>query len=156
PAPSPGKNGAEILDAVATGEIRALLLLGPSAILGDGSGTGGPAAAALRKAQTIVAIDTRPGPATAAAHVVIPGHAHFEKSGSVTNLEGRVQRIRQALPPATSTPLETRVLTMLAAELGARDWGNGDPIMVNRAIGEALPAFRAAGNGGRTRWESEA
>jgi hypothetical protein len=60
------------------------------------------------------------------------------------------------LPPATSTPVETRVLTALAAELGAKGWGRGDPIAVNRALREAIPAYQAAGNGGRTAWVGEA
>jgi formate dehydrogenase (NADP+) alpha subunit len=80
---------------------------------------------------------------------VVPGHAYVEKAGSVTNVEGRVQRIRQALPPATATPLETHVLMMLATALGAEDWGPSDPVSVNKAMLEALPAYKRAGNGGR-------
>ena len=59
-------------------------------------------------------IDTKPGVLADAATVLIPGHSLMEKQGSVTNLEGRVQRIRAALPPATSVPSELRVLSMLA------------------------------------------
>jgi len=88
--------------------------------------------------------------------VLIPGHTIFEKLGTVTNLEGRVQRIRPAQPPATQSPAETRVLTALAAELGAEGWGRGDPMSVNRELRAAVPAYAEAGNGGRARWVAEA
>ncbi len=150
---SSGKNGRDILEAAASGAIHALLILGPNAAL---ESAGELLQRALQRADAVIAIDTRPGVVAQAATVLIPGHAFFEKAGSVTNLEGRVQRIRPALPPATSTPVETRVLTALAAELGAKDWGRGDPIAVNRALREAIPAYQAAGNGGRTAWVAEA
>src|SRR5207244_807922 len=91
-----GKSGREILDAAAQGSIRALVLLGPNAAL---EAAGEVLERALRKASVVVAIDTKPGPVSRAATVLIPGHALLEKAGSVTNVEGRVQRIRTALPP---------------------------------------------------------
>ncbi len=96
----------------------------------------------------LVVIDTRPGPLSRAATVLIPGHAYFEKAGTVTNVEGRVQRLRPALPPATQTPTETRILSALAAELGAAGWP-GDPLHVHRELAAAIPAYGLAGNGGR-------
>jgi predicted molibdopterin-dependent oxidoreductase YjgC len=100
------------------------------------------------RVEALVVIDARPGPLSRAATVLIPGHAYFEKAGTVTNLEGRVQRIRPALPPATQTPAETRILSALAAELGAPGWP-GDPLLVNREMAIAIPAYGTAGNGGR-------
>jgi len=145
-APAAGKSGREILEAAAGGEIRALLFVGSNPALEVASEL---LTRALRKAATIVAIDTRRGEVARHAHVLIPGHSYFEKIGSVTNVEGRVQRIRPALPSVTATPTETRVLTALASELGAKDWPSGDPLAVSRELRSALPAYAAAGNGGR-------
>ncbi|HEX6538350.1 MAG TPA: molybdopterin-dependent oxidoreductase [Candidatus Dormibacteraeota bacterium] len=144
-----GAGGADILEAAARGEIKALVLLGPSSAL---QAAGDVLVRAVSRAASVVVIDTVPSEVTAHATVLIPGHAIVEKIGSVTNLEGRVQRVRPALPPATQTPAETRVLTALAAELGAADWPGGDPVSVNRALRAALPAYAAAGNGGRALW----
>ena len=149
----PGNSGRDILEAAAAGDVRALLFLGPNPAL---EAAGDLLERALRKARSVVAIDTRPSIVVQHATVVIPGHAVVEKPGSVTNVEGRVQRIRQSLPPATTTPAETRVLTTLAGELGASDWSSGDPLAVNRAMREALPAYAAAGNGGRALWTAGA
>ena len=140
-----GKSGRQILEAAAAGVIKGLVVMGGSA-WADG------VAALLERVagqvEVLVVIDTRPGPLSRAATVLIPGHAHFEKAGTVTNVEGRVQRIRPALPPATQTPTETRILSALAAELGAAGWP-GDPLHVHRELVAAIPAYAGAANGGR-------
>ncbi|HXA28668.1 MAG TPA: NADH-quinone oxidoreductase subunit NuoG [Candidatus Angelobacter sp.] len=145
-APGAGKTGREILQAAAAGQIKALVLLGGGQLA---EAAGELMLNAVRSAEIVLAIETRPGVVADNAGFVIPGHAFVEKAGSVTNVEGRVQRIRQALPPATATPPETSVLMMLAADLGGEDWGPSDPVSVNRMLREALPAYRRAGNGGR-------
>ena len=142
----PGKSGRQILEDLAAGTLRGLLMLGPNPAL---EADGELLERALRKAACVVAFDTRPGIVSRYATVLFPGHAIFEKAGTITNVEGRVQRIRAGLPPATATPVETRVLTGIAAELGAAGWGSGDPVAVNRQMREAFHAYGRAGNGGR-------
>jgi len=146
PPPAAGRNGRQILEGLTTGELRGVVLLGPNPAL---EAEAELLERALRAAACVIAIDTRPGIVSRAATVLIPGHAIFEKAGSVTNVEGRVQRIRTALPPASATPVETRILTSIAKEMGAEEWGDGDPLAVNRVIRDVLPAYAAAGNGGR-------
>ena len=148
-----GKNGRQILEGLAAGEMRGLLMLGPNPAL---EAAGDLLERAVRKAACVVAFDTRPGVVSRYATVLFPGHAIFEKAGSVTNVEGRVQRIRAGLPPATATPVETRVLTSLAGEMGAVGWGSGDPLAVNRLLREEFPAYGRAGNGGRALFIAEA
>jgi NADH-quinone oxidoreductase subunit G len=151
PAPAEGKNGREILDAAADGSVRALFFLGPNPAIET---AGELLERALRKAESVIAIDTRPGVISRSATVLIPGHALLEKSGTVTNLEGRVQRIRTALPPASATLPETRVITSIATLLGAEGWDHGDVLAVGRALRDAIPAYAAAGNGGRAPWSA--
>jgi NADH dehydrogenase/NADH:ubiquinone oxidoreductase subunit G len=146
PAPGAGKTGREILQAAANGQIKALVMLGGGHLA---VAAGDLMLNAIRGAELVLAIETRPGVVADNASIVIPGHTFVEKAGSVTNVEGRVQRIRAALPPATQTPLETYILMMLATQLGAEDWGKSDALAVNRALVAAVPAYKAAGNGGR-------
>jgi NADH-quinone oxidoreductase subunit G len=140
-----GKSGREILEAAAAGAIKALVVMGGSLWADE---VGILLERAATSVEMLVVIDTRPGLLSRVATVLIPGHAFFEKAGTVTNVEGRVQRIRPALPPATQTPAETRILSALAAELGASGWP-GDPLRVNRELAAAIPAYGLAGNGGR-------
>jgi predicted molibdopterin-dependent oxidoreductase YjgC len=145
-----GKSGRAILEAAKAGAIKALVVMGGSLWAGSAVPL---LDSALAGVEVLVVIDTRPSALSRAATVLIPGHAYFEKAGTVTNLEGRVQRIRPALPPATQTPAETRVLSALAAELGAPGWP-GDPLHVNRELVAEIPAYALAGNGGRAAFEA--
>ena len=147
-----GKGGRQILDGIEAGSIKGLLVVGGEHLLREAMSDG--LRSALGKLETLVAVETRPSAVSESATVLIPGHAFLEKSGTVTNLEGRVQRIRPALPPATSMPAQTRVLAMLAAELGSKGW-EGDPLRVSREIAEAIPAYAAAGSAGRALFNGE-
>ncbi len=149
----PGKNGRQILEGLAAGSMRGLVMLGPNPAL---EAEAELLERAVRKAACVVAFDTRPGIVSRYATVLFPGHAVFEKAGSVTNVEGRVQRIRAGLPPASASPVETRVLTGIAGEMGAVGWGSGDPLAVNRLLREEFPAYGRAGNGGRAVFTAEA
>ncbi len=146
-APVAGKGGREILEAASAGAVTALLTLNAAALPAVGGDTD-LLRRALGRAEAVVAIESRPGPVTESATVLIPGHSLMEKMGSVTNCEGRVQRIRAALPPATATPSETRVLSMLATALGVYGWP-GDPVSIHREMAAELAEYAAAGNGGR-------
>ncbi len=142
-----GRSGREILRAAAGGEIAGLVLLNGAALAAEGEDAK-LLRRALASAEVVVALESVPGPVSEGATVLIPGHSLMEKLGTVTNTEGRVQRIRPALPSATATPSETRVLGLLAAALGAEGWTT-DPARIQREIAAALPAYAAAGNGGR-------
>ena len=142
-----GRSGREILVGASEGSIAALVLTNAAAL-----GAAGEDAELLRRAlaraEVVVALESVPRPVSELVTVLIPGHTLMEKLGTVTNCEGRVQRIRAALPPATATPAETRVLGMLAAALGAEGWA-GDPPRILREIAASIPAYATAGNGGR-------
>jgi NADH-quinone oxidoreductase subunit G len=142
-----GRSGREILVGASEGSIAALVLTNAAAL-----GAAGEDAELLRRAlaraEVVVALESVPSPVSELVTVLIPGHTLMEKLGTVTNCEGRVQRIRAALPPATATPAETRVLGMLAAALGAEGWA-GDPPRILREIAASIPAYATAGNGGR-------
>ena len=149
-----GRTGREILQAAAAGEIAALLLVNGAALTAQDDDAE-LLARALRGARVVVAVESQPGPVSENATVLIPGHSLMEKLGTVTNCEGRVQRIRAALPPATATPPETRVLSMLAAALGAPGWPI-EPTRVHQELAAAIPAYAAAGNGGRALFQAVA
>jgi NADH-quinone oxidoreductase subunit G len=142
-----GRSGREILVGASEGSIAALVLVNAAALAAAGEDAD-LLRRAVARAEVVVALESVPSPVSENATVLIPGHSLMEKLGTVTNCEGRVQRIRPALPPATVTPAETRVLSMLAAALGAEGWA-GEPARVQREIAASIPAYGAAGNGGR-------
>jgi predicted molibdopterin-dependent oxidoreductase YjgC len=63
----------------------------------------------------------QPSPLDERAHVILPGHAFTEKDGTVTNMEGRVQRINAGIDAARVRD-DWRVLRDIANRMGA-GWG---------------------------------
>jgi NADH-quinone oxidoreductase subunit G len=92
----PGRDAHEIAVALASGELSTVWLnyadplrYHPNRKLWE---------AALGTAQTVIAVDTvLTESAREHADVVLPGEAYPEKEGTVTNLDGRLQRLRPAI-----------------------------------------------------------
>ena len=53
----------------------------------------------LQKLDLLIVSDILPSPITDAADYLLPGCAHAEKRGSMTNIKGRVQKFMKALEP---------------------------------------------------------
>jgi NADH-quinone oxidoreductase subunit G len=87
---------------------------------------------------TVVA--SHPGKATEQAHVVLPGTVHAEVEGTFTNHQGRVQRIRVAVPPIGHAVETWRLLLALSERLGHTfDYEFEDDIFAGLAA--QVPAF---------------
>ena len=78
------------------------------------------------------------------AHVIIPGHAFTEKDGTVTNMEGRVQRIRKGID-AESVWDDWRVFQALANRLGTA-WTYDSVSGITSDLIRSLPPYAAAVN----------
>jgi NADH-quinone oxidoreductase subunit G len=74
------------------------------------------------------------------AHVVLPAAVYAEKTGTFTNVEGRVQRIHAAVPPLGESLPDLEILARLAAALD-KPLPASHPAEVFRAIGGRVPAF---------------
>ncbi|MGW6269995.1 NADH-quinone oxidoreductase subunit G [Streptomyces sp. NPDC055060] len=110
-----GRDTGQIIEAAATGELRALLVAGVEvADLPD------PARAreALSEVGFLVSLELRPSEVTDHADVVLPVAAVAEKPGTFLNWEGRARMFDAALKPdqmtRTLAPSDARVLHMLA------------------------------------------
>ena len=74
------------------------------------------AMAAMKKIEFLVVLDTFVTPTVQIAHAVLPIASFAETEGTLTNMEGRVQRLH----PAANPPGEARVGWQVFAELCAR------------------------------------
>ena len=109
-----GLHTVAILKAAAEGRITALVLLGadPLTDVIDSK----IAAAAFAKLEHIIAVDTFANESVSHASVILPAAGFAEKSGTHTNIEGRVSR----LAAKVSAPGVARPDWMIAVELGVR------------------------------------
>ena len=118
-ASTPGERGLDatgILRAAADGKINVLVLLGadPLADFPDA----GLAKRALDGAGFVIAVDAFLSDSSKRADVFLPSTLWGEKSGTVTNLEGRVQRVSRKVSPEGTAMDDWRIATELAYRLG--------------------------------------
>lgn len=90
-AATPGANLPAIVEGVRSGSIKALIVLGEDAL------NAGLAEADLKKLKTLVVTSLLPNRTTGFASHVLPSAGFAEKSGSLVNKNGRLQRINQAI-----------------------------------------------------------
>ena len=137
----PGPNGLDsraTLQAAADGKIDVLVLLG-SDPLSDFPDTD-LARRALAGARTVVAVDTFLSESAKQADVVLSASAYAEKSGSTTNLEGRVTTVGQKVTARGTTRPDWMIASGIARLLGT-ELGYGSIEDVTDAIAATVPAY---------------
>ena len=92
----------------------------------------------------------KPSPLDEMAHVILPGHAFTEKDGTVTNMEGRVQRISRGLD-ADWVVEDWRVFQEIANGLGA-GWAYESVADITAELVGSLPPYAALNRGERVLW----
>jgi NADH-quinone oxidoreductase subunit G len=133
-----GLGAAGIIEGLEDGSIRALVLLGcdPAADFPDPKRAG----AALEKAELVVAADMFLTESTRRAHVVLPVLAWAEVEGTVTNLEGRVQKVNPLVPGPVQARPAFEVFEELAGLLG-HSIGGGSARDLSDEIAVVAPAY---------------
>lgn len=117
---TPKKTGLDAtgsLKAASLGNIDVLVLLGadPLSDFPDAE----LARLALDNTPMVVAVDIFNNRSVAKAHVVLPAAAYAERSGTTTNIEGRVTRLGQKTTPPGVAWSDWMIANGLAAEIGS-------------------------------------
>ncbi len=137
------------LRAAADGKLDVLVLLGcdplndcPDADL---------ARRAIAGARRIISVDTHPSESTQRADVVLPAAAFAEKSGTTTNLEGRVSTLSQKVTATGTSRPDWMIALELGLMIGDRSFGGDHPLRgaaavddVTSIIAATVPGFAAA------------
>ena len=108
-----GRSTSQIIEAVNTGQIGALIVGGIDPLDADNSAA---ALAAFEKA-FVVSLEIAPSVVTERANVVLPVAAITEKSGSFLNWEGRPRSFDAAVSDSLNRS-DLRILSMIAQEMG--------------------------------------
>ena len=134
-----GRGLAQIKEGLLDGELDAVILLhaDPVRYLADGPGW----AEALRRARTVIAISAFDDASTKAADIVLPAEEYAEKEGTVTHPDGRVQRLRPAVPHVGDVHPIWQVLAELSARLGDETGIDSAPEALE-AIAAEVPFYR--------------
>ena len=119
----PGASGyttPELLEAVLTGDVRALLIFGTDPVAAF---PGTLATRAVRAASLLVVTAALPGPSLEAAHVVLPAAVVGEKSGTFQGAFGTPADLSPVMPPPGRALSDLDVLDALAARFASHEAG---------------------------------
>ncbi|HUG31945.1 MAG TPA: NADH-quinone oxidoreductase subunit NuoG [Acidimicrobiia bacterium] len=134
----PGKGTREIMEGLDAGDIRGLVLVGadPLRDMPDSR----TAVAGLDTSEYIVAIDLFRNDSNEHADVILPAAGFAEKEGTITNLEGRVQKVNRVRPAPGSCRPDWSIIDDLSTEMG-RPLGLASAETIAKEISESLPLY---------------
>ena len=134
-----GRDTRGLLEGLRDGDIKALIMVGadPVADVPDSH----LATEALANAEFVVAIDMFHTESTAYADVILPALGFAEKEGTVTNLEGRVQKVNDIVAGEGQSRADWSILDDIARRLG-KELGFATAAEIAKEISEVAPAYR--------------
>ncbi|HUX05302.1 MAG TPA: NADH-quinone oxidoreductase subunit NuoG [Acidimicrobiales bacterium] len=110
-----GRDALAQLDALVTGEQRAVLLLGAGLL---GNVLDAHRASVALETGDVILVTGHGGPELAFADVVLPAAVQHERSGTITNIEGRVTAVTAKVSPPGSAWNDVAIAAELAEEFG--------------------------------------
>lgn len=113
---TPGYTMTEMIDAIESGEIRAMYVAASSHE--HSYGFDQRLLEALAKLEFLVVEDTFESDLTNLAHVVLPGAMNLEKDGSFTSADRTIQRVRYAISPPGDAQPHSWYVQEIAARMG--------------------------------------
>lgn len=125
----PGSTYEKIVEGIRQGQLKALWLAGEMPPLPE-----------LANLEFLVVLDIVETEAMQYAHVVLPAATFAEQDGTLTNLEGRVQRLRQAIPPFRLARPGWMIVRDVAQKMGA-SWSYPAAAEVMAEIASVIPAY---------------
>ena len=138
---APGRDTRGILEALTTGDLRALVLNGADPVRDVPDGALGWAA--LNSADFVIALDLFLTDSSRLADVVLPARGFTEKEGTVTNLEGRVQKVNEIVPAPGQARPDWAIFDDLAQRL-QRPIGLHSAEAISKEIEAIAPAYEGA------------
>ena len=118
-SPDPGLNMVRMIEAAENGRLKALYIMGENPLRALPQPQ--RVKAALEKIDFVVVQDILNNEIVKLADVALPGAAVSEKSGSFTNLEGRIQSAAPVVPPPGNAKPDWEILDLLATRLGSQN-----------------------------------
>ncbi len=135
----PGLTVVEIMEGIIEGKIKALYIMGENPALSD------PNSSHVRKAlsslELLVVQDIFVTETAQFAHFVLPASSNFEKDGTVTNTDRRVQRVRKVVEPPGEAMEDWKIICELAKRMGSKGFDYESPEDIFKEIAALTPIY---------------
>ncbi len=138
----PGKPGLKLsymFEKVDQGELRAMYVIGENPVLSDPDAQ--HVEKSLKKLDLLIVQDIFLTETAQLAHVVLPAACSFEKDGTFSNTERRVQRIRQAVSPVGNARADWQILCSLAQAMDEQGFNYQNPAEIMDEIASLTPSY---------------
>ena len=138
----PGLRIPNMLDAARDGSFRAIYIQGEDILQSDPDTRA--VAAGLAAMECVIVHDLFLNETANYAHVFLPGSSFFEKTGTFTNAERRIQMVRRVMEPAnapTGQGLEDWEVTQALANAMGLDWHYTHASEIMDEIARLTPSF---------------
>ncbi|PKN26144.1 MAG: hypothetical protein CVU64_18445 [Deltaproteobacteria bacterium HGW-Deltaproteobacteria-21] len=151
-SPDPGLGKARMVMEAERGNLKALYVMGENPVRALAGSL--RIASALKNLEFLVVQDILETETTRLAHVVLPGAAFTEKSGSFTNMEGRIQSFEPAAPlPGEARP-DWEILDLLGKRIGS--WDTYRSIQnIRHEVAHLVPGYMDLGRKQSACWVKE-
>lgn len=137
---APGLTHTEIFDAIHSGKINALYLVGENPVLSEANAS--HATEAMEKMDFLVVQDIFLSETARLAHVVLPAASFAEKDGTFTNTERRVQRVRKAIEPVGGAKPDLWITSQIAKRMNGKGFDFSSAMDVMEEISSLVPAYK--------------
>ncbi|MDO9136783.1 MAG: molybdopterin-dependent oxidoreductase, partial [Lutibacter sp.] len=139
---STGLKIPQMLDAAINGKIKALYIMGEDTIMTDPNSY--HSIKAFEKLELIVVQELFMTATSEMADVVLPASSYFEKNGTFTNGERRVQRVNKVIEPIGNTKPDGQIIIDVMSRLGYdQPTGlNYDAAKVIEEIADVIPFMK--------------
>ncbi len=135
----PGLTVVEMMEAAATGRLRAMYIMGENPMLSDPDVN--HVREALSRLDFLAVADIMENETLRHAHVVLPAASFAEKEGTITSTERRVQRFRRAIEPVGEARPDWGIVCELARRMGASGFDFASPEEVFEEIRKVTPSY---------------
>ena len=144
-AKMPEKEGLkipEMLDAALDGKIKALYIMGEDTIMTDPNSN--HSIKAFENLELIVIQELFMTATAEMAHVILPASSYFEKDGTFTNGERRVQRVNKVIEPIGNTKPDGQIIIDMMYKLGYKQptGRHYDAAKVIEEIADVIPFMK--------------
>ncbi len=138
-ADSPGLYLTEMFDAIDRGKVKAMYVMGENPVLSDPDAR--HVEEALKRLEFLVVQDIFLTETARNAHVVLPAACSYEKDGTFTNTERRIQRVRKAVKPPGGARADWEIICDIAGRMGSRGFDYADPQEIMDEIAGLTPSY---------------
>jgi formate dehydrogenase alpha subunit len=134
-----GLTVTEMVDAVGSGDLRALYIMGENPLVADADVD--HARYCLEQAEFLVVQDIFLSETAALADVVLPAASFVEKDGTFTATDRRVQRVRKVIEPLGQAKPDWEIICLLAQRMGGQGFDFDSPGQVMEEIAQLTPIY---------------